>query len=163
MKKVLKSIIKLGSIISIIGVALYFREKQLKNKYNNSERYRVYYSIVNEWIANKNAGKKFENYFKEYQYKKIVIYGTGTMAENFYNEIKESDIQVACFVDRNAGKMNDYKDNIKILSIESLLKFNDYDVIVVTPIYDYDNIVLDLNNAGINKAIVSLEDVILGV
>ena len=56
---------------------------------------------LKRWLENRNANKTLVDYFHRYGYKTIAIYGAGDLGRLLYEEIKNSDIQVKYFIDRN--------------------------------------------------------------
>ena len=58
--------------------------------------------MLKRWMENRNAGKTFADYIHEYGYRTLGIYDAGELGRLLYEEIKDSDITVKYFVDRNA-------------------------------------------------------------
>lgn len=159
-KKLVKSILNIGLIGSVIGGAIYSGQKFLKKETVSGKRYKTYYELVSQWLMNKNEDKNISNYFIKKGIKKISIYGMGTLAELFYEEMKKTDIEISYFIDRNTQELCYGLDNISIVDLDDIVNQEKVDAIIVTPIFDYDDIVLDLKGKGINETIISLESII---
>lgn len=161
-KKIALGLAKLSTIGGAIGGVLYLSNKKLKKEKDLNKRFTTYYTATNQWLMNKNENKYVGDYFKENAYKTIAIYGMGTMAELFYNELKNSnsEVKVLYFVDKNAEELYYGLDDISVVGLEDVSSQEEVDAIIVTPIYDFDNINEDLEKLGVNADIISLEDIL---
>lgn len=159
-KKILLGFIKIATLGGAIGGMGYFAQKALKKERDYHQRYRTYYNTTNQWLLNKNDGKDVGKYFEENNYKTIAIYGMGTMAELFYEEVKKAEVKVAYFIDKNAEELYYGLDDISVIKLDDVSSQEKVDAIIVTPIYDFDKIEEDLENKGVEADIISLEDVI---
>lgn len=162
-KKVAWGVTKLVGFGGAMGGVLYLAQKALKKESDFHNRYKSYYTTSNQWLINKNEGKSVGDYFKENDYKTIAIYGMGTMGELFYDELKKSSdikVKVAYFIDKNAEDLYYGIDDLPVVNLDDISSQEDVDAIIVTPIYDFDKIEKDLNDAGVNAEIISLEDIV---
>lgn len=118
-------------------------------------KFRGYYEIVHQWLKLKEQGRSLEKYFTVNGYHDIAIYGWGELGQHLYEELKESQINVRYIVDRNA------KSDGKIVSVDKLTeKDADVSAIVITAVFDFDNIYNDLKDR-VNCPIISLEEVVM--
>lgn len=163
LKKIIKGIAALGAVAGIIGGVGFLSRRPLKETEKRLKKQSAYYALSQQWITNKNEGKTLDSYFKEQNYNTIAIYGMGTLGELFLEEIKKSDIKIACFIDKNSEDMFYGGDDIEVTGLEGIRSREDVDAIVVTPIADFDEIVDELQEAGVSCPVVSLEDVIYDV
>ncbi len=92
-----------------------------------------------KWLENRNAGKTFVDYFHDYGYKNIAIYGAGDLGRLLYEEIKNSDIKVSYFVDRNAEGILE-NEGIKVITVDKIKDMPLVDSIVITPVGNYEAI-----------------------
>lgn len=159
-KKVIGTVLKIAAVGSAIGGVQYRGKKKLKEANERAARGKAYYTLENQWVMNKIEGKSMDSYFKENNMKTIAIYGMGTLGELFYEDIKDSDIKVSYFIDKNADELYYGLDDISVVNLKEMKKQNSVDAIVITPVYDYDMIVDDLEKEGIETEFVSLEDVV---
>lgn len=127
-----------------------------KDYYN---RYKIYYDITNKWIKNKNLNKNIDIYFQENNIKSIAIYGIGEMAERLYEELKDKKIHIKYFIDRDQKTINNIS-SIPIIRTDDLTAINKVDAIIITPIYAYESIKVDIENNGTTVQIISLKDII---
>lgn len=92
---------------------------------------------LKRWLENRNANKTFADYFHRYGYKTIAIYGAGDLGRLLYEEIKNSDIKVKYFIDRNGEGIHEI-DGIPVTTISSAGEMEDVDILVVTFLNTYD-------------------------
>lgn len=121
------------------------------------DKFKSYFDVTNEWIRLKNQGKNLAEYFQKNGWSHIAIYGMGELGNRLLEELKNSDIVVEYAIDKHAEK--EYAE-INILEVEEELPI--VDVIVITPIYVYDE-VEELLAEKMNCPIVSIEDVVYTV
>ena len=125
---------------------------------NNSSNWDSFVTLK-RWMENRNAGKSFVDYFHDYNYKEIAIYGAGDLGRLLYDEIKTSDIEVKYFVDRNGEGLQEL-NGIPIVTISQIPEMKDVDAIVVTPIANYDAICHDLVKQMPEIRTISLKDAV---
>jgi len=157
--KIWKGILGLG-LISAIGGILWKAKKMIEHSDNMMVRYKSYYDMTNQWLRAKNSKKSAIEYFKNNDISKIAIYGLGELGTRLYEEIKDSEIEVAYFIDKNADEIYYGIDDIPVVGINDIASQESVDAIVVTPIYDFEKIEEDLLDIEIDTEILSLEDVI---
>lgn len=125
-------------------------------------RLKKYYTLLNQWLRLCQKTKSLTVFFKDNSLKKIAIYGMGELAQNLWGELKNTDVRIGCFVDNyNNGQMGNH--NLPVLGLEKFaqsFKSDPIDAVIVTPIYDYENIVSQLRNSGYPGKIISLEEVV---
>lgn len=105
----------------------------LENKNLNREGF----TLLKRWLENRNAGKTFVDYFHEYGYRSIAIYDAGELGRLLYDEVKDSDIQVKYFVDRNAEGLRNI-DGIPVILLRQIGEAEDVDALLVSPVVNYD-------------------------
>jgi len=119
-----------------------------------SEKHLALFLMMNRWVRVKQEGKNLVQYFERKGYKKIAIYGMSYVGETLIEELKESEIEVAYGIDRNANSMY---SALNIFSLEDSL--DEVDAIVVTAITFFDEIEAMLSEKT-DCPIVSLEDIL---
>ncbi len=104
-----------------------------------NNRYKSYWVILNKWMKCKEDGICLENYFIKRNWSNIAIYGLGMLGRHLISELKNSKVEVKYGIDVH----NDIiVADIPVVNIG--MHFENVDVIVVTPTYDYENIVTQL-------------------
>ena len=102
--------------------------------------YKSYYHLLNNWMNLCEANNSICNYFIQNKYTRITIYGLGVIGQRLLNELSQcKDLEIVDVID---------KKNQKYLGDRESKQLGDAimpsDVIVVTPIYDYERIKADL-------------------
>lgn len=154
MKKIIKSVLIIGGVVTA-GIYGYRKvEKMILEKEKKVLKFKDYYKMTSKWLEIKNQDKNLSDYFKDNEWKNIAIYGMGELGKRLCEELAESSININYVIDKEA--YSKYSD-IKTVSMEEELEL--VDVIVVTPIFDYESIRVSLEEKT-NSKIISLEDVI---
>lgn len=129
--------------------------KNTENKQKEkTEKFRCYYNILLEWLSIKQKGELIELYFIKHNYNTIAVYGMGELGNRLINELHESDIKVAYAIDKNEACV--YPE-IEIK--EPGEPVDDVDAVIVTPIWNFDEI-KEVLEGYMNCPIISLENVI---
>ena len=97
------------------------------------------FMTLKRWLENRNKNRTFIDFFHEYKYKNVAIYGAGDLGRLLYDEIKDSDIRVLYFVDRNAEGIGAV-EGVPVITIRDIPFQEKVDVLVITPVGNYDEI-----------------------
>lgn len=119
-----------------------------------SDKHLTLMLLLNEWLKIKQGGVDISNYFLERNIKNIAIYGMSYIGERLYDELDGTEIKIKYAIDRNVNKV--YR-GLKIISPDEEL--SEVDVVVVTPVFYYDEIKIVLQEKITGK-IISIEDII---
>jgi len=136
------------------GVISYKKIKRQDNDFKVIKKNEAIMKMFNQWLILKQEEKSIVSYFKENGFNKIAIYGMSYAGERLLADLKNTDIEVAYAIDRNAEHIF---SEVEIVTLEDSLQ--DVDVVVVTAIYNFDEIEEKLSNL-MDCPIVSLEDII---
>lgn len=156
----MKKIPIIGGVITlVVGIGLSRRmiKKNLQKKVqkiDNENKFKDYYYMLNHWLMLKQSGVEIKQYFNDREYKRIAIYGYGEMGKRVIDELKSSDICIECVIDKN---LTNNSGDIKFVGVDE--EWPDIDAIIVTPIYAYEQILVDYSNKT-SAEFVSLEDII---
>lgn len=127
--------------------------------YENANKYFDCFVTMKRWLENRNNGKTFDEYFIKCGYKEIAIYGAGDVGNLIYEEVKNSDVKVKYFVDRNGEGLGTI-DEIPVITLNDIEKIEEVDIMVVSPIDNYDAICRDLLKISPNIRTLSLKDAV---
>ena len=133
-------------------------EKKIQKARGYADKHLALFLMMNEWVKVKQKGKNLSTYFEKKGYKKIAIYGLSYAGETLISELKDTGIEIAYAIDKNASGM--YLDDLDIYSMDEEL--GKVDVIVVTAITFFESIENELSSK-VEYPIVSLEDVLYEV
>lgn len=96
-------------------------------------------ATLKRWLENRNAGKTFIDFFHEYGCNTIAIFDAGELGRLLYEELKDSDIKIQYFIDKNAEGI-DHIDDIPVVMVKSIANMPEVDMVVVSPVYDYGEV-----------------------
>ena len=133
-------------------------EKKINWQKKRIDKFYNYFQLVNQWLALKNEGKSLTAYFEKNGYQTIAIYGIGELGNRLVEELKNSDITIKYTIDRKQDAAN---TDLRVLSIEEAAE-EAVDVIIVTPIFAYDELEATLMEQ-LDYPVVSLEDVVYSI
>ena len=156
MKKILKNIILLGTFLGSISSIMFLWKRSIQKIKDIKDRYMSYYQITNQWLQNHLDNKSIRDYFTTNHYENIAIYGMGTLGELLYSEIRNSDVKVKAFIDRNVQEKYENADGILISGLDEIKELKNLDAIIITPIFDYNEIEKELKEKECNIKIISL-------
>jgi len=156
-----KNNICIFAALSAAGVSLYVARRthcRLKDSQAQKDRYAAYYQIASQWVQNLLAGRNIGAYFQKRNIQSIAVYGLGSLASLFLQNLESSNVEVAFIIDKNHGA--GHHGSVPVL--ESFQDGADIqaDAIVVTPVYDFQAIRQELQSQGAVVPILSIEDVI---
>lgn len=108
---------------------------------DKEKKYRMYYNVLNQWILLKNRGEKIADIIANAGCKNIAIYGMGELGRRLYEELRDSEVVVKYCID-NMPQDNNYE--VPIISSEE--EYEQVDLIIVTPVYEFDDIKNKIQN-----------------
>ena len=118
-------------------------------------RYMGDFNILRDWLALKQKGINIAENIMQSGYKRIAIYGMGDMGKLLFDELSSQDMKVEYIIDRNPRI--GYKDALVYgLNVD---KYPDVDAIIVTVVWDMDNVIKKLDGKTTSK-IVPISDVL---
>lgn len=137
------------------GTAIYcIQRKKIKENRKKVYKFKYYYEVWDAWLALRNKKKSLYSYFEKREYQTIAIYGLGEMGKRLCEELKDTSISVKYAIDKRA---NDIYYSFDIVDPEAELE--KVDVIVVTAVFDFDNI-YEVLSQKTDCPIVSLADIV---
>lgn len=121
------------------------------------QKFKQYYQLTNQWIQNKNDKKNITDYLLRNGLYKIAIYGMGELGNKLFEEIDHSKIEVKYIIDR-------YPEsnfaNVKFVELNNNIE--PVDAIIVTPIFDYEQIEQEISEF-VDYKVISLEEILYNV
>ena len=130
---------------------------ELRKAKNLSDKHLMLFLLMNEWVKVKQRNRSIVEQLKKRGYRKVVVYGMSYVGQRLCDELSGSDIEIVGCVDQKGGGI--YRGN-DITTSENIPK--DADVIIVTPIFYFDEIKHNLDSKTAAD-IVSLEEIIYGL
>lgn len=129
-------------------------KEHLLPKFNEKDRFWCQYPVVESLLKMNIYGNGASDFFSNNGYKKIAIYGLGDLGKTLIQNLKKTNIEIVCLVDRNYSRFPNTYDGIKVIGPHQL-ENEDYDCIVVTLVHLYNSIleVLLVEEVDLNKII----------
>lgn len=110
-------------------------------------RFRDYYDNLIKWIELLQQGECFENFCRKKGYKRIGIYGNGTIGKLLYNQLNSCGLETIVIDKKAMEGVIRASDFINIA--------NEWDLIIITPLFDFYNIKKFFN---FSDSVIGLDD-----
>ncbi|MBS4195497.1 hypothetical protein [Lederbergia citri] len=120
-------------------------------------RYEQYVELTNKLYNLARQKNEVKNILSLDSSTKIAIYGAGNIGRILFKILKQNNIKTKIFIDQYSS--NDSFQGTPIISAEALMHNRIYDIIIVTPIYDFDIIYNKLKDYT-DKPIISLNELL---
>ena len=130
------------------------RVQDVEAKKELSDKHLKMFKMMDRWVEIKQEGRNLAEYFVENGYQKVIVYGMHYTGKRLVEELKNTNIQVVCVIDKKAQSI--FAD-IDVITKDDLIP--ETDVIVVTAISFFDEIENEMKDK-VDCPIVSLEDVV---
>lgn len=158
-----KLFLYLGTAVGFAAMLgmLYVERKEADENGIKLRKYQKYYQVLNKWVSNNHKKITNEELLKNMGFSSVAIYGNGEIGSRLVESLKDSPIEVKCIIEKKANDIQlGLEGEISIVGINDTDVYSNVDAIIVTPMFDFDNIVKELSNKGIGAKIVSIEDVV---
>lgn len=120
----------LGVMATVGGKFLLHNKKETSSQ----DKFGAYYDVLNKWMKLKENNQTIEDRLKEMGIKTIAIYGMGDLGHHLIKDLENSDIEVKYAIDRSflaISEIDVYEPDADMPLV---------DAIVITPVFDYENI-----------------------
>lgn len=119
-------------------------EKQLIRRYPPQRKDQVVLMVLSELLENYEKGKTLEGYFLRKGIRRLAIYGAAIMGERIQGFLRGSNVEVVCFIDRNAPFV---REDIPVYEWSNQIPC-DFDAILISLIENEDEVAMDIEKAG---------------
>ena len=152
-----------GTAMATVGVfGVKYVKRKIKASENNLNRQSQYYDVLLDWIDNMQGYRRIDRSLLKSGYRKIAVYGKGTLGFLLYRELMNTDVTIEYFIDQTADEYSSNVDGIPVVKKEDIFQMEPVDAIIVTPIHVYENIKKDLKCFGVEKIpIISIKETVL--
>lgn len=146
----------------IIYVSMFCRQNIVNfgmyiSKFEVISRYNLYIKLINKMLMVQSKETFLREDILGFR-KKIAIYGGGRLGLIFAKMIKKyTDVEIVYFIDKNISSKTLLE--IPVIEPENLVMYHNYDLVVITPIYDFETICTNISEYT-NTLCVSLEEII---
>jgi len=131
------------------------KKTSLPAEKSKADKYLEYFDILDAWMNLRKMGISVSSYFERKGIKTVAIYGMGRIAKHLIDDLHDSSVLVAYGIE---SKKCEQRYGIDVHSIYDELE--PVDVVVVTPMFDFENISELLKSKKI-YAIESIRDIVL--
>lgn len=131
-------------------------QQELQTLTVRSERFESYWRLFERWLTLKEEKVSIEKYFTDRKIETIAVYGVKMAGEHLFREMENSTVKIAYAIDRKAYAVTAETDVRVYMPDEELPPV---DAVVVTPVYDFDNIKRMLKEKHCSR-IISLAEVL---
>lgn len=130
------------------------KQVELSSNRQDAEKYFSLFLLMNQWVRIKQKNRSITEYFVAKGYKHIAIYGMNYVGKTLLTELENSEVCVEYGIDQNADQIC---CDIEIINPEQEMR--DVDLLVITPIYYYNDIAQKLSSK-VKCPMVSIEDIL---
>ena len=162
MKKIIKPVAEC-LILSAAGLGIYNYVTKARAKDNLLlKRYKKYYGLTSSWLLKDSSDEdSVKKYLEQSGYKKIAVYGMGSIAELLSKQFERyTDIEIKYYIDRNGRELVYGLNGLEVVDIDGMAEMEEVDLVIVTAIADYDDILAEIRNKFKTLKVVSLEEII---
>lgn len=137
------------------------RESRMYNGVYNKEQYAYMYDTLTKWLAVRIQGRSLGDTLLAKGIQKVALYGVSGLGELVYGDIRDSGVEILCFIDKNAERYKGEKNGLAVLNLKQLEQLSKDCYILVTPEFFFREIMRDLLDKGIPlERIISLSMVV---
>lgn len=131
------------------------KKNKLKNVQNMSDKHLMLFLLMNEWVKAKQENKSIEEYLICAGYHSVAVYGMSYAGQRLCDELDNCNVTIKYCIDQR-GSGNYKGHNIVPLSE----KCEYVDVVIVTPIFYYEEIKNEILKVFPDFSVLSLEEII---
>ncbi len=124
-----KSIDETKEILSRRGYSINRFVNSFENAYITSQVFKITYS---KWIEAIHEGKSIARYLRNKRYTNVAIYGYGELGNQLCLELKNTDVNVICFIDRDCKY--EYQ-NIPCFKLENITSKEEIEAIIISAVH----------------------------
>lgn len=132
----------------------YGEDLELKTLQILCNKYEKNMKVFDNWMRLKENGGTLASYLEHRGYRKIAMYGYGTLGKHFIREIEGSGIALEYIIDRQGKRLN---SEIPVYGLA--VKLAPVDAVVITVTFDVDEIRAKLCEKGFQE-IVTIEEMV---
>ncbi|MBS5958073.1 MAG: hypothetical protein KIC73_14310 [Clostridiales bacterium] len=118
------------------------------------------YILVEKWLENLCNNRYWSEYLSRYNYNKIAIYGAGDLGRYLTMELKDSKIDIICFVDIRAKELITVLGHPVITLDDFINNYNYVDALIVSVPSVYDELMNKIVEEIPEMPVMSLKDML---
>lgn len=130
-------------------------KEQLKNVVNRSiYKWNRYACLEEKWKKLDEEGKSIDEFFKSKDVQEIAVYGYGVIGKKLVKELQNNNIKIKYIIDQDKTCQN---SQMLVFTPNDI--FPSVDILIVTPLFDYEKIKSSMQRDEFGR-IISIEEVI---
>lgn len=130
----------------------------LDNKQKMADKYLSYFNLLEQWLECRQRDYKFADYFYRHNLTSIAIYGMGKMGKRLKYELEKDGMEIRYVIDEGENVIYGEADHYNLRD-----KLPDVDMVVVTPIEEFEDIKDKILNNNKRLKVISLKDLVRAV
>lgn len=156
MKRILWNVAALlcGLIIGVIYM-IYRCGYILDSKQKKAEKYFAYFNLLEKWMTCKEQNYKLADYFHNNNIVSVAIYGMGKVGKHLKHELEKVGIAVSYVIDEGEGVFYGKEEHYNLRD-----KLPDTDIVIVTPIEEFEDIKKRIVNNNEMLNVISFEELV---
>lgn len=127
----------------------------LDSKQKMSDKYFSYFNLLEQWLECSQKGYKLSDYFYCHNLSSAVIYGMGKMGKRLKYELEKDGIAICYVIDEGENVFYEEADHC---NLRDKLPF--VDLVIVTPIAEFDEIKDRILNNNQELKVISLKELV---
>lgn len=156
----MKHIIKHGLVFGagfVGGIAfmIYRCGYILENCRKRTDKFISYFNLLERWMTCREQNYLFAQFFYKNNIKSVAIYGMGKIGKHLKYELEKAGITISYVIDEGENALYGKEEHYNLRDGLPMT-----DVVVVTPIYEYEEIKKRILNNNSKLKVVSVETVI---
>lgn len=156
MKRMIKNVALLGAgLVGGIVFMIYRCGYILENCHKRTDKFISYFNLLERWMICREQNYSFTKFFDENHIKSVAVYGMGKIGKHLKYELEKAGIAISYVIDEGEnvvyGKEEHYNLRDRLPTV---------DIVVVTPVYEYEEIKKKILNNNNRLKVVSVESLI---
>lgn len=150
-----------GIALSVTGILLYLSNREKEDWMRKRDSAQRYYDTVFRWMMNESEGMRLDQTLHEQGIQKVAIYGYGKLGELLYKKLQKIGVEISYIADVNKLLGLDPEINVPTFTPDQMGEAPGADIIIVTPVNDYDAIVRRIRDKGVETKCISLDGLVM--
>ena len=127
----------------------------LENSKKKAEKFLSDFNLIDRWLTCKEQGYQFTNIFHENDIRSVAIYGMGKIGKHLKYELEQGGITISYVIDEGEGVFYGNEEHYNLKDSLPMV-----DVVIVTPVNEYEEIKEKILNNNSKLKIISVEEVL---
>lgn len=117
------------------------------------------FQICSRLLALKNQGRSIAAYLQSRNVKNVAIWGCSELGERVYDELKNSDLNVVCGIDKRPEN-KELGVPVLLPTLENKNVISKCDAILITPVFNLTEVVDTISSLDIQAELYSIDKVL---